>query len=343
MQELTIGANEAGQRFDKYLKKLFPDAPSGLLYGQLRKKNLTLNGKKAEGKELLKEGDLVQCFFSQETFDKFRGGANKARETSAYQKAYQKLQGIQVLYEDSHFIFLNKPAGILTQKASPEDLSLNEWMIGYLLDKGSLTEKELETFCPSVANRLDRNTSGLVLCGKSLVGLQILSELIRDRKIQKFYQCICHGEMHQPQSLEGYLSKREATNQVTIFDRPTPGATQIRTKYRPLAATKAYTFLEVELITGKTHQIRAHLASEGHSLLGDSKYGDSLTAMTDQKEFGIRHQLLHARHIVFPDKIELSLDSNQYDKALTPLLGKTISAPLPSEFLRIEKKIFSES
>ena len=340
MQELNIGANEAGQRFDKYLKKLFPEAPSGLLYGQLRKKNLTLNGKKAEGKELLKEGDLVQCFFSQATFDKFRGLAGKAQEANAYKKAYEKLHGIQVLYEDSNFLFLNKPVGVLTQKAMPEDLSLNEWMIGYLLQSGAFTEKELATFCPSVANRLDRNTSGLVLCGKSLVGLQVLSELIRDRKIQKFYQCICHGTVNTPKTLEGYLFKNETTNQVTISQKDMPGASPICTKYRPLATTMDYTLLEVELITGKTHQIRAHLASEGHSLLGDTKYGNADQVKTDQRDFGLKSQLLHAHHVVFPKEGELTMEARDWQKVLAPLMGKTISAPLPSKFQQIQAIIF---
>ena len=167
MQQLTIGKNQAGQRLDKFLKKAFPNAGTGFLYKMLRKKNITLNGKKAEGKEILAQGDEIKCFFSEETFSSLSGIEDR-ETTSDYRKAYRSLKDISVLYEDEDILLLNKPAGVLTQKAKPEDLSLNEWLIGHLLATDAITEADLATFHPSVCNRLDRNTSGIVLCAESL-------------------------------------------------------------------------------------------------------------------------------------------------------------------------------
>ena len=185
MQLLTIGKNQAGQRLDKFLKKALPNAGTGFLYKMLRKKNITLNGKKAEGKEILAQGDEVRCFFSEETFATL-SGAETVEDTSDYRKAYRTLKDICVLYEDEDILLLNKPAGVLTQKAKPEDLSLNEWLIGHLLATDAIKETDLATFHPSVCNRLDRNTSGIVLCGKTLAGSQALSRTFTCEFAAKF-------------------------------------------------------------------------------------------------------------------------------------------------------------
>lgn len=300
MQEIIIGPNQSGQRLDKFLHKCIPEAGSGFLYKMLRKKNITLNGKKAEGKEMLRQGDVVRMFFAEETFLKFAGQTSDMQ----YARAYRQLRGITVLYEDEETVALNKPAGILTQKAQDTDLSLNEWLVGYLLESGQITSEELSTFRPSVCNRLDRNTSGLVLCGKTLSGSQRLSELIRTRKIQKYYRTICVGRMTEPAFIEGKLKKDGLTNKVRVFTGEGDG-TPIRTAYRPLAGNERFTLLEVELITGKTHQIRAHLASIGHPLIGDRKYGNRGVNERLKMEYGLEYQLLHAYKMVFPDNREI--------------------------------------
>lgn len=322
MQSITIGSNQAGQRLDKFLHKYLPRAGRGFLYKMLRKKNITLNGKRAEGSEMLEEGDCVSVFFSQETFEKFSGrpvlagipeeraNARKAPTTvsgkpSEYEKAYRALKGIQVIYEDEHFLFLNKPAGILTQKANPEDSSLNEWLIGYLLQKDDRLAAQLHTFHPSVCNRLDRNTSGIVLCGKSLAGLQFLSRYIKERRVRKFYHTICAGELRESDRVQGYLIKDAKTNRVSVSERqekdPEGKQEYIETGYKPLDVKKGYTYLEVELITGKPHQIRAHLAGMGYPLIGDFKYGKDNLNRRLKQEYGLTHQLLHAYRIVFPE------------------------------------------
>lgn len=347
MQSITIGNNQAGQRLDKFLKKYLPEAGSGFLYKMLRKKNITLNGKKAEGKEMLAIGDEVCFFFSEETFAKFAGTqtintsvakeqpdktitAVGKNETRQYEKAYQSLKGITILYEDENVLILNKPVGVLTQKATPSDLSLNEWLIGYLLVGGSLTPEELRTFHPSVCNRLDRNTSGIVLCGKSLAGSQDLSRVIKERSIRKFYRTICIGALKEDRLLDGYLYKDTATNKVTILSaQPNKGASPIKTAYHPISATKDYTLLEVELITGRTHQIRAHLASIGHGLIGDYKYGVRSINDRFKKYYSLEAQLLHAHRIVFPDN---------ESGVLSVLNNKEIIAPCPSLFRRIQQE-----
>ncbi len=328
MQLLTIGKNQAGQRLDKYLKKVLPNAGTGFLYKMLRKKNITLNGKKAEGKEILTQGDEIRCFFSEETYASMSGQQN-TEDVSAYRRAYARLKDICIIYEDEDILLLNKPAGILTQKAKPEDLSLNEWLIGHLLETGAIKEADLATFHPSVCNRLDRNTSGIVLCGKTLAGSQDLSRIIKDRSVRKYYQTICKGKILQESTLEGYLSKDERTNTVQVYTEKPENmeeASYIQTIYTPEAVAGDYTLLTVKLVTGKTHQIRAHLASTGHPLLGDTKYGDPKLNRKMQSDFSLHHQLLHAGKVCFPEGEE---------GALAKVSGRTFIAPLPGKFAMI--------
>lgn len=325
MKQVTIGPNEAGQRLDKFLHKYLPNAGTNFLYKMLRKKNITLNGKKADGKEILSANDIVCCFFSDETFYKFAHNESAPPAIVPYQKAYDGLKGIGIVYEDENIIILNKPAGVLSQKAKDSDMSLNEWLIGYLLKTQAVSPVQLQTFKPSVCNRLDRNTSGIVLCGKSLKGSQILSSLIKEHRLQKFYYTICEGVFQKEALIEGYLVKNHRTNRVEIYTENTDGPSEyIKTRFVPLAVGRTSpqssqkglegTFLCVELFTGKTHQIRAHLSSVGHPVIGDVKYGG--IGFPD-----LKHQLLHAHHVIFPK-----------DEALGALSQATITAPCPVSF-----------
>lgn len=327
MQSYQIGPNEAGQRFDKFLHKYMPMAATSFFYKMLRKKNITLNGKKAEGKEILSVGDTVCFFFADDTFEKFRGtletSARLETHTGEYRKAYESLKGIQVLYEDENVLIVNKPAGILSQKAENADLSLNEWLIGYLLKENRITEKELETFKPSVCNRLDRNTSGIVLCGKSLAGSQELSRLIKERNVGKYYRTFVKGQMKEGARITGTLVKDEKINKVSI--KQDGQGQDIETSYEPIEVWKDMTYLEVELITGKTHQIRAHLASVGHPIAGDGKYGNAGLNEKMRKEFKVKWQLLHAYRMEFPVLTGI----------LESLSEKVVTAPLPAVFEKI--------
>lgn len=319
MKEFIINENEAGQRFDKYLGKLLREAPKSFFYKMLRKKNITLNGTKATGNEKLNAGDHVKLFLSDETFEKFAG----AEEAVA--RAHQKLD---IIYEDDNILLINKPVGMLSQPADDKEPSLVEYLTGYLLTTGAVTEESLHTFRPSVCNRLDRNTSGLVAAGKSLAGLQELSTLFHDRSLHKFYRCLVKGVIKNEKYIKGYLHKDEKCNKVTVQEKETPEAVPIETRYRPLGDNGSVTLLEVELITGRTHQIRAHLASEGHPLIGDYKYG--LRSLNDKYrgQYGLKSQLLHAYRLEIP-KIE---------GRLSYLSGRAFTAPLPSLFQNILKE-----
>ena len=321
MKELQVTSQDAKQRLDKFLKRTFPEMGTSFLYKMLRKKNITLNGKKATGSEQILSGDLIQCFFSDETFDKFAGITSARAVENAlddnnlgdkkrlgdkdsyleYKKAYEELKGISVIYEDEHVLLLDKPAGILSQKAKSDDVSLNEWMIGYLLDCEAVTEDSLRRFKPSVCNRLDRNTSGLVICGKTLIGSREMSRILKDRSLQKYYRTYVHGRMEGAETLIAYHKKDIKNNQAEICfnvsEADKKAYDEIVTAYRTIEVKDKYSYLEIELITGKTHQIRAHLSAYGHPIVGDGKYGHKHKII---EKFYPQYQLLHAYRIVFP-------------------------------------------
>ena len=316
MKLITVTPNEAGQRLDKLLVKYLNKAGKGFIYKMLRKKNITLNNQKAVGSERLQIGDEIKLFFSEETITKF--SEVKVNETST---------NLNIIYEDKHILILNKPAGVLSQKAKDTDVSLVEAIISYLLQTGELTQENLRSFRPSICNRLDRNTSGLVIAGKSLAGLQEMSAALKERTIEKYYQCIVFGELSDSCHIEGFLRKDEKTNQVKIYQEEIKDGRPIQTAYTPLAGNQNYTLLKVKLITGRTHQIRAHLASIGHPIVGDYKYGGAQVNRKCLQQYGIYSQLLHSGELVFP----------QLTGQLSYLSKKRFEAPLPDYFMTMLK------
>ncbi len=314
MKQIIVREEEAGQRLYKLLARYLKEAPAGFLYKMLRKKNITLNHKKAAGSEKVQAGDEICIFLSDETYDKFSGGFSGAEIVYPVTK-------LDILYEDSHVLLINKPAGMLTQKAKPSDISLNEYMLGYLQKSGQWSEKDPSGIRPSVCNRLDRNTSGIVLCGKSLAGLQKLSELLKTRSMHKYYWCLVGGRLENARRIEGYVWKDPSSNQVRILDMSCQGARPIVTEYRPVKIFAECTLLEVCLITGRSHQIRAHLSSEGYPIIGDPKYGDDCLNDVYRKKYGVNHQLLHACRLEFPE----------LTGALAGVSGKTFTAHLPPD------------
>ncbi len=301
MRELIVKELEAGQRLDKFLHKYLKEAPNSFLYKMMRKKNIVLNGKKVTGNEQIKEGDSIRLFMAEETIDKFRGAISPSVTSTLYLSAYNKLKHIQIIAEYEDVLFIDKPAGVLSQRAEGETVSANEWLIGYLLSSGKLTEEDLKTFKPSVCNRLDRNTTGLLVCSKTLCGSQEMARILKDRSLHKFYRCIVKGDCKLEGIFEAYLYKDKKKNKVTLADSLDEipqmyknDAKPIKTGIRRIQTNGTDTEMEVELFTGKTHQIRAQFEKLGYPLKGDVKYSGGEKA---EKSNG---QLLHAYRLVFP-------------------------------------------
>lgn len=291
MQSIKINSNEAGQRLDKLLAKYLNKAPKSFLYKMLRKKNITLNGKKADGSEKLQINDEVKLFLSEDTIEKFSELIiNKVNSNK-----------LDIIYENENVLIINKPSGMLSQKAKDSDISLIEYIISYMLDNSKITESELKSFKPSACNRLDRNTSGIVIAGKTLIGLQKMSELLRDRNLDKYYRCIVNGIITEKHLIDGWLYKNEKTNKVTILEKERADASYIKTEYTPIAYGENITFLEVKLLTGRSHQIRAHLASIGHSIIGDYKYGNKGVNDSYKEKYKVESQLLHSYRLELPE------------------------------------------
>ena len=306
MKEYIINSNQENKRLDKFLMSVLPKAPSSFVYKMLRKKNIKLNGAKAEGNEKLKSGDIVNLYLSDETFDSFQDSHSNNNKNNEYIKAYSVIKGVRVVYEDQDILIMDKPGNLLSQKSKPEDLSLNEWMVGYLIDKNIINSNDLSTFKPSVLNRIDRNTKGLVIGAKTLKGAQCVSAMLKDRSLKKYYKATVHGIVKESRLLEGYLVKDSLTNKVSVYDKmpaKIDGKDKpqlIKTFYRPLEVKGDDTVLEIELITGKSHQIRAHLASVGYPIVGDMKYGTA-----DRRIVHGKGQELVAYKLVFPDECEI--------------------------------------
>ena len=308
MRELEVTSLQAGQRLDKLLGKYLKEASGSFLHKMLRKKNITLNGRKADGTEKLVQGDTIRLFFADETLRKFTGQTDEARYPQT---------NLDIVYEDDHILLVNKPAGMLSQKAEPSDVSLNEYAIGYLLHTGAVTPESLAVVKPSVCNRLDRNTSGIVLCGVSLKGSQEGSQLLRSREIGKFYHAIVWGRTPDTVDERAWFRKDTGKNRAEFFRGPGEGRSEVHTAFRTLRRSGGYSLLEVDLLTGKTHQIRAHLAYLGWPVLGDPKYGprkknDAVSA---------KRQMLHAIRLEFPE-----------DHVPSGLADGSVTAPYPEDF-----------
>ena len=326
MKEFLITEKESAQRLDKYLQKCLRKAPKSFLYKMLRKKNITLNGKKAQGNELLSSGDRVTFFLSDETFSGFQEDT-PAPASSPGRK--EPLTRLQVIYEDAQVLLINKPAGIASQPDRRGEPSMVEAVTSYLLSSGALSEQDLAFFRPSVVNRLDINTSGILMAGKTLSGLQDLSLLIREHALKKVYLAICHGVLREELLLTGYLVKDEKKNRSYVLKEPAPHSYYIETRVCPIKDNGSQTLVEVHLVTGRPHQIRAHLASIAHPLLGDAKYNHIPESMELSASLGLKTQLLHASSLTFPKDCA----------RLTSIAGRTFTAPVPDRFRSIANKL----
>jgi 23S rRNA pseudouridine955/2504/2580 synthase len=330
MVEFIVTENEAGQKMKKLCFKYLNLAPGSFIYKMLRKKNIVLNDKKASGDEVLQEGDSVKFYLADDTIRKFR-------QETIYEVKMMDTEELGVIYEDKNIMIVNKPYGILSQKAKDDDYTMNEKIIDYCLLKGKITKKQLETFKPSVCNRLDRNTSGLLLAGVSLEGSQYLSKLVKERSIDKEYYAIVHKIFEQKKHVIAYLYKHEDTNKVEViseeeyFKKGMPkGYVRTEAYYEPVEFKKSYTLLKIKLVTGKSHQIRAHLGYLGYPIIGDNKYGNVNLNASFRDRFGLKHHLLHAGEMTFP---------KGDGKEKYPFLGKTYKVDPPEIFTKVWENI----
>lgn len=335
MQERQVTKAEQGQRLNKYLARVLKEAPQSFLYKMLRKKNITLNGSKADGSELLKAGDTVVFFLSDETFSKFAG---KMPQLTRLHFADKALEDRSVRFENDDLILAYKPAGLLSQKDKTGIESINEQILQYLLDNDKISAESLASFKPSICNRLDRNTSGLIMFAKTLAAQQEIGRCLRERTIKKYYLCFVVGKMTDPFVHKGYLCKDPITNHVLITDDSTlPDAEPIETAGKPLASHNNLTLVRIELRTGKSHQIRGVMEYMGYPILGDPKYfgedseKQNTMRMLNEK-YRLQSQQLVAYELRFPEMTG----------GLAELSEKRYFSPLPGAFHRVLKEEFPE-
>lgn len=265
MREIRINKNDAGQRLDKYLSKRFKTMPKSLMYKYLRTKYIKLNGKKVQPDVFLNEGDVLTLYIRDEFFD--------IKKDYDFLKAGKELS---IVYEDENIILIDKKVGVICHQDNRYDAdALNLRVLRYLYEKHEYDPEADKSFTPALCNRIDRNTGGIVIAAKNAEALRVMNQKIRDNELQKYYLCIVKGCPKPKHAvLTAYHFKDESTNTVTISDKPQERYKKIITEYTVIKPSSALSVCEVLLHTGRTHQIRAHMAYIGHPLLGDEKYGD---------------------------------------------------------------------
>lgn len=322
LKEIIIDKNENDQRLDRFLKKYLDKAPQGFVYKMIRKKNIKLNGERAQPESTIYEGDKIQLYLSDETIEKFR-----TEKTEIKSKLIPN-----ILYEDDNIVLINKPVGILSHGASKEfEENIVDSLISYLIDKGDYVPRIEKTFTPSICNRLDRNTSGIIIGAKNYQALKLINKAIKTGEIRRFYKTIVEGTIRDEIKAEGYLTKDEESNKVKIYSRDLDGSKKITTVIKPLKQRSGYTLLQIELITGRTHQIRAHLSSLGYPVIGDRKYGNKKSNNVFNKDYSLDNQWLHGYKIEF----------NGLEEELEYLNGKSFISEVKGKMAEIEKDLFS--
>lgn len=316
MQKIIIDSSNENQRLDKFLKRYFTQAKSSFIYKMLRKKNITLNGHKDSGNTIIKADDVIEVFFSDKTFAIMQG---EDVSSSEYESLRNVRGNVDILYEDDDILAVNKPKGMLSQKRNKNDISINEHIISYLINEKKYSLKDYRTFHPSISNRLDTNTTGVILAAKTLKGQQNLSYALKHRKIDKYYIALVYGLIDEHKTLKNKLNK-DKNNNIAYIKKS--NNTNIVTDINPIIYNDHLTLLKIHLITGKTHQIRAHMAYIGHPIIGDMKYGIKRYNDYYKEKYNVTSQMLHSYQTYYDDII--------------------ITAPLPDIMKRIIKEEYGD-
>lgn len=319
---INITKQQEGQKLHKYVLKYLDAAPASFVYKMLRKKNIVLNDKKAKGDEVLKDGDKIILYLADDTIAKFK----TKQEIAEQPKEIKCNTNLEVLYQDDDILIVNKPVGMLSQKAKQNDYSINEQIVDYCLENDIVSKQTLQVFRPSICNRLDRNTSGIILAGISMKGSQNLSRILKSRTADKYYYTIVNGCLKDTIHDIAYICKDTSTNTSKVIKQAQDGYSKIETIFEPIQTAGDYTFIRVKLITGKSHQIRAHLAYLGYPIVGDFRYGNQKINERLRKELHLRHQLLHAGELIMKKDDFIKDDI-------------TIKATLPEQFKNILEMI----
>jgi 23S rRNA pseudouridine955/2504/2580 synthase len=308
LKEFTVGKNDAGQRLDRWLAKTLPLLPAPLAQKYIRLKRVKRNGKGAKRDDRLQEGDLLQLYINDEFFQ------TPSRE-NAFLSVFQPQ--LDIVYEDGDLLLLNKRPGMVVHPDDQERVNtLLTHIQAYLYQKKEWSPYRENSFAPALCNRIDRNTGGIVIAAKNAETLRIMNQKIKDRELTKRYLCVVHGELHPPAGeLRNFLRKDEDRAQVTVFDHPVPGGKTALTLYQTLAVRSGLSLVECDLITGRTHQIRAQFAAAGHPLLGDGKYGRE----RDNQKYDRKFQALYSYKLRF----QFTTDAG----CLEPLNGREWTVP----------------
>ena len=322
MVNIEIGKNEQNQRLDKFLRKYLGKAPLSYIYKAIRK-DVKVNGKRSKEDYILQLGDTVSLYMKEEVIEHYREKLQRSKAKRQF----------KIAYEDENLIVVEKPFGLLTHGDRNEKKNhLANQVVDYLIETGEYNPRVEKTFTPAPVNRLDRNTTGLVLFGKTNLAVQQLNQMIREKdKISKCYMTIVAGKLNKELHLRDRMVKDHQQNKVTVLSMDQEGL-EMETIVRPLEVGQRHTLVEVEIITGRTHQIRAHLAKAGHPVIGDVKYGDPRINGYVRRHYDLNTQLLHAY------KLEFSGCSGE----LEYLNGKMIIAELPEDFRRIKDGLFGQ-
>ena len=317
---IVIGTNEAGQRLDKFLRKLLKDVPLSKIFKALRKGDVRVNGEKKKENYALQLDDIIEIKY-----------INTKPEDKTKKFIKVDARGMKITYEDENILVVEKWPNILVHPDEKgKEATLTDYVLSYLHEKGDYLPEQEVTFTPAPCNRLDRNTSGIVIFGKSFEGLRSVNEMIREERVEKYYNALVKGKIAKDGLYTGYIHKNEDANISKIYDEPGKDRKPIAMEVKTLKTNTAYSFLEINLITGRSHQIRAHLAHLGTPILGDNKYGDRKLNSFFANKFGLDCQILYAYKIIF----------RKATGKLEYLNNKTVIESLPPIFKKMKKDVF---